>query len=147
MVDGLTLTPSKLMVMIVFALKPLPVTCTFVPGAPDTGAIVIACVMLKFTVTVLPEPSLTWNVCEPPGSLGTAKPVIEKDPAASVVAALALTTFPSIEMDTTEDATKPVPLTPMVVPPVNWAGLMVMLGVTVKVDVAVLPDVSDTVSV
>lgn len=59
------------MVMVLFALKPPPVTCTLVPEVPDVGAIAIACATLKATVPVLPEASVTWRVCEPPGNFGT----------------------------------------------------------------------------
>jgi len=75
--------------------------------------------------------------------LGTVYPVIVKDPSGSVVAAAALTTLPSINVDTTEDAAKPLPLMLIVEPPVNEAGVIVATALTVKLAVAVFPKASN----
>ena len=128
------------------ALKPLPVTCTFVPGCPDCGVTVMACVMLKFTVTVLPMASFNWSECEPPGSFGMVKPVRLKPPRESVVAALALITFPSIRVEITDDGAKPVPLTATVLPPVKEAGVTVAAELTTKPVEAVFPEPSNIAS-
>jgi hypothetical protein len=126
-------TPSNLMVIVEEAAKPVPVTVTVVPTLPLVGLRVMKATMLKVAVATCVDASVTVTVWAPfvevPGTVNVAL----KDPMLLLVIVEGDVgcVAPSYLMVMVEEAAKPDPDTVTVVPPIPFAGLRVIDGLTV----------------
>jgi hypothetical protein len=126
-------TPSYLMVIVEEAANPVPVTVTVVPTLPLAGLRVMKATMLKVAVATCVDASVTVTVWAPFVEVpGTVK-VALKDPMLLLVIVEGDVGWvaPSYLMVMVEEAAKPAPDTVTVVPPIPFAGLRVIDGLTV----------------
>ena len=79
-----TVILSKVMAMVLLALKPLPVIVTAVPITPELGSMVIEWVVVKLAVSMLALASCTFMVWVPPELSGTVKVAPVKPPTVLV---------------------------------------------------------------
>jgi hypothetical protein len=133
--DVVWVTPSYLIVIVEEAAKPVPVIVTVVPTLPVVGLVVMAEIMLKVAVPVCDDASVAVTVWAPfvevPGTVKVAvnEPRLLLVTVVGVVGCVA----PSYLILIVEEEAKPVPDTVTLVPPIPFAGLREIAGVTVKV--------------
>jgi hypothetical protein len=140
------LVPSNMTVIVLLALKLLPLTVTVLPPAPALAVRLMAGVTVKLAAAEVSLPFDAVTVWGPAVAAGTVNAQGLKLPVASAVQSVATLLRSKVKAMVLNGA-KPLPLTAALLPATPALGVRLMAGLTVYIAAAEFALVSDAVTV